>query len=169
MRLPPKPDDEARRVAALCSLLVLDSDPEEQFDAMTAYCASRFAVDIALISLVDTDRQWFKSHFGLAARETSRDVSFCAHAILESGVMVVPDTRDDERFHDNPLVTGPPHIRFYAGAPLRLADGLRVGTLCLIHSKPRTLADEDRVHLAELAAAVSLELERRAASLKRPS
>jgi len=165
MKPPAKPESEVERIAALQALLVLDTDPEEQFDAMTAYCSSRFNVDIALVTLVDTDRQWFKSACGLTSRETSRDVSFCGHAILEDGVMVVPDARSDERFCDNPLVTGPPHIRFYAGAPLKLSSGHRVGTLCLIDDEPKRLEGEDLAHLRELAAVVARELEDRAALL----
>lgn len=165
MKPPAKPESEVERIAALRALLVLDTDPEEQFDAMTAYCASRFDVDIALVTLVDTDRQWFKSACGLGSRETSRDVSFCGHAILEDGVMVIPDARSDERFCDNPLVTGPPHIRFYAGAPLKLSSGHRVGTLCLIDDEPKRFEGEDLAHLRELAAVVTRELENRAAVL----
>lgn len=160
------PRDEAARIAALRELLILDSEPEEQFDGITAYCASRFDVEIALVTLVDTDRQWFKSACGLDTRETSREVSFCGHAILQDQVLVIPDARADERFHDNPLVTGPPRIRFYAGAPLKAPGGQRVGTLCLISTDPRRLTDEDLAHLRELAAAVSIELDLRATSLR---
>jgi GAF domain-containing protein len=166
MQPPAIPKDEAARIAALRELLVLDTDPEDQFDAVTAYCASRFGVEIALVTLVDTNRQWFKSACGLDTRETSREVSFCGHAILEDRIFLVPDALADERFHDNPLVTGTPRIRFYAGAPLIVAGGHRVGTLCLIHGQPRRLTEEDLVHLTELAAAVSLDLERRGALLK---
>lgn len=166
MRAPPIPNDEAARIAALRELLILDSDPEEQFDGMTAYCASRFDVEIALVTLVDTNRQWFKSACGLDSRETSREVSFCGHAILQDEVLVVPDALADERFHDNPLVTGPPRIRFYAGAPLKAQGGQRVGTLCLIDGEPRRLTDDDLAHLRELAAAVSIELDRRATFLR---
>lgn len=165
MKRPDKLESEADRIAALRALLVLDTEPEEQFDAMTAYCASRFGVEIALVTLVDTNRQWFKSACGLATRETSRDISFCGHAILEDRVMVVPDARADERFHDNPLVTGPPYIRFYAGAPLTLPSGHRVGTLCLIDAAPKRLEGDDLSHLRELAAVVANELEKRAALL----
>lgn len=166
MKPPAIPKDEAARIVALRELLILDTDPEEQFDGITAYCASRFGVAIALVTLVDTDRQWFKSACGLDVRETARDVSFCGHAILQDAVLVIPDARADERFHDNPLVTGHPGIRFYAGAPLTVAGGHRVGTLCLIDREPKRLTDEDLAHLRELAAAVSLELQRRAASLE---
>ena len=159
MKTPPYPQDEAQRILTLRSLLILDTEPEARFDAVTFYCQSRFQVEIALVSLVDTDRQWFKSTCGLAARATPRDISFCGHAILRNEVMVVPDASKDERFHDNPLVVGAPFIRFYAGAPLRLSGGHAVGTLCLIDSRPRALAVEEREHLAVLAHMVSMELE----------
>ena len=126
MRTPEFPPDESARLAALRNLLILDTDPEERFDALTFYCHSRFKVAVALVSLVDAERQWFKSACGLDARETSREVSFCGHTILGEQVMVVPDARRDPRFFDNPLVAGPPFIRFYAGAPLTLASGHRV-------------------------------------------
>lgn len=160
MRTPEFPPDESARLAALRSLLILDTAPEERFDALTFYCHSRFKVAIALVSLVDAERQWFKSACGLDARETSREVSFCGHTILGERVMVVPDARRDPRFFDNPLVAGPPFIRFYAGAPLRLSSGHVVGTLCLIDPQPRTLDDEEAAHLAELARLVVVELER---------
>lgn len=167
MKRPAFPQDEAERVAALRDLLILDTDPEERFDALTAYCASRFGVKTALLSLVDTERQWFKSAFGLEIRETPREVSFCSHAILEQEPLVVADALADERFHDNPLVTGPPGIRFYAGAPLRVSGGFPVGTLCLVSNEPRRLAEEDLAHLKDLASAISLELEQRAELLAR--
>jgi GAF domain-containing protein len=165
VKRPAKPENETDRIAALRALLVLDTEPEEQFDAMTAYCTSRFGVEIALVTLIDVDRQWFKSACGLAGRETTRDESFCGHAILEDSVMVVPDARTDERFHDNPSVIGPPHIRFYAGAPLTLSSGHRVGTLCLVDARPRRLEGDDLAHLRELAAVVARELENRAGLL----
>jgi GAF domain-containing protein len=123
------------------------------------YCRSRFQVEIAVVSLVDTDRQWFKSICGLTATETPRDISFCGHAILQDGVMEVRDALEDPRFADNPLVVGPPFIRFYAGAPLKLSSGHNVGTLCLIDSKPMHLEAEEFDHLRVLAHMVSMELE----------
>jgi GAF domain-containing protein len=156
---PPYPQNEAERVQVLRDLLILDTPPEERFDSITAYAHSRFEVEIALVSLVDTHRQWFKSSCGLLAKETSRDISFCGHSILHDGVMVVPDALNDPRFADNPLVLGPPNIRFYAGAPLKLSSGHSVGTLCIIDSQPKRLAAEEIDHLRVLAHMVSMELE----------
>ena len=119
----PIPPDEEARLQALRELLILDTPPEERFDRITRFAMSEFEVPIATISLVDRDRQWFKSNFGLDACEASRDVSFCGHTILERRFLVVPDALKDERFRDNPLVSGPPWIRFYAGAILRLPFG----------------------------------------------
>ncbi len=154
----PLPEDEDRRLAALRRLNVLDTDPSEQFDRITRIAATVFDVPIALVSLVDRDRQWFKSCYGLGVRETSRDVAFCAHAILGEEVMIVPDTLVDPRFADNPLVTGEPRIRFYAGCPLSLSDGSCMGTLCLIDIRPRQL-DEARVSaLKDLGGLVQREL-----------
>ena len=159
MKTPLLPSNETERVQALHDLLILDTLPEQRFDAITAYCQSRFGVEIALVSLVDTDRQWFKSTCGLNASETPRDISFCGHAILEDSVLEVKDALLDARFADNPLVIGPPFIRFYAGAPLKLSSGQNVGTLCLIDSKPKQLEDEELEHLRVLAHMVAMELE----------
>ncbi len=131
------PADEDKRQAALQKLDILDSDPDERFDRITRLAAATFDVPIALVSLVDGRRQWFKSCYGLAAGETSREMSFCAHAILNKEVMVVNDALVDPRFADNPFVTGEPRVRFYAGFPLSLSDGSRVGTLCVIDTRPR--------------------------------
>jgi PAS domain S-box-containing protein len=135
--IPPIPHDEPDRLAALHRLDVLDTPPEDALDVITRLAADRFGTAIALVSLVDAERQWFKSRHGLAARETCRRDSFCGHTIAGEGVMVVPDALADPRFARNPLVTGAPDIRFYAGAPLRLADGHQVGTLCVIDPAPR--------------------------------
>jgi PAS domain S-box-containing protein len=135
--LPPMPYDEPERLAALHRLDVLDTPSEADFDVITRIAADRFDTATAVVSLVDEDRQWFKARFGLDASETCRTDSFCAHAITGSGVMVVPDASTDPRFAHNPLVTSAPHIRFYAGAPLVLADGHAVGTLCVIDPAPR--------------------------------
>jgi len=156
---PPYPRNEAERIQVLRDLLILDTAPEERFDSITAYAQSRFAVEIALVSLVDTARQWFKSSCGLTATETPREISFCGHAILQNEVMVVPNALNDARFADNPLVTGPPNIRFYAGAPLKLSSGYTVGTLCIIDSKPKRMDEEELEHLRVLAHMVSMELE----------
>ncbi|WP_052717311.1 GAF domain-containing protein [Chromobacterium vaccinii] len=159
MQSPGIPTNEAERVRVLQELLILDTDPEERYDAITAYCRSRFAVKIALISLVDSNRLWFKSHCGLDASETPRDISFCGHAILGDDILEIPDASDDDRFCDNPLVLGDPNIRFYAGAPLKLSSGHAIGTLCLIDSKPKHLAGEEKRHLKTLAHTVVLEIE----------
>jgi diguanylate cyclase (GGDEF)-like protein len=118
-----------------------------------------FGVPIALVSLVDANRQWFKSCIGLDASQTPRSISFCGHAILSDDALVIPDATLDERFHDNPLVTGAPNIRFYAGQPLVLADGSRLGTLCIISPKPRNLDQEDRQLLRDLGKMVEEEIE----------
>lgn len=135
---------DAERLDALRALLILDTPPEERFDRITAFAAREFEVPIALVSLVDQNRQWFKSRVGLDACETPRDISFCGHAIVSPETLVVTDAPSDPRFADNPLVTGPPHIRFYAGAPLVLPEGHIVGTLCLISPRPRTYDALDR-------------------------
>lgn len=159
MQTPYFPDDESRRLASLRSLLVLDTPAEERFDSLTAYAAATFGVPIALVSLVDADRQWFKSRCGLDVQATGRDVSFCGHSILQPDVMVVEDALSDPRFADNPLVVGDPYIRFYAGAPLRLRDGTRPGTFCLIDRKRRKLDAWGLSHLRDLARLASMELE----------
>lgn len=156
-----QPVDEARRLADLHRLEILDTDPEERFDRYTQIAANLFNVPIALVSLVDRDRQWFKSRQGLDAAETPRDMAFCSHAILRNEIFVVPDALQDPRFADNPLVTGPPHVRFYAGIPLRLACGSAVGTLCLIDHRPRRLNEIERRMLEDLGKLVERELEPR--------
>ena len=118
---------------------VLDTSPEERFDRLTRVAKRMFDVPIALVSLVDADRQWFKSCVGLSAAETSRDISFCGHAILGEDTFVISDARADERFADNPLVVGEPKIQFYAGCPLRALDGWKLGTLCIIDRTPRSM------------------------------
>lgn len=146
----PRLVNDEDRLDALRQLLVLDTPPEERFDRITAFAAQEFDVPIALVSLVDKDRQWFKSRVGLDACETARDISFCGHAVAEANpVFVVRDTATDTRFADNPLVTGDPRIRFYAGAALTLPDGHSVGTLCLISPRPRNYDNIDQaIHLA---------------------
>jgi GAF domain-containing protein len=143
----PIPSDDAERLEALRALLILDTPPEERFDRLTAFAADELEVPMALISLVDQDRQWFKARVGLEACETGRDISFCGHAILAPEPMVVEDTLQDARFVDNPLVTGGPSLRFYAGAPLVLPNGKAIGTFCVLDTQPRTLS---RVELSIL-------------------
>jgi len=139
----PIPTDDERRLQALREMLILDTPPEERFDRVVRFAAEEFDMPIVLVSLVDEKRQWFKARVGLDACETDRESSFCGHAIAQPQVMVVEDSHLDERFHDNPLVTGDPHVRFYAGATLQLPGGEIVGTLCMIDQKPRTLDDMD--------------------------
>jgi diguanylate cyclase (GGDEF)-like protein len=158
MLAPAEPENESTRVDTLRSLKILDSAPEERFDRLTRLAKRLFGVPIALVSLVDGDRQWFKSRVGLDACETSRDISFCGHAILGDDIMTVPDALADVRFHDNPLVTGPPNIRFYAGCPLTVPNGSKLGTLCLIDVVPRELDEEDRKLLRDLAGMAEQEL-----------
>ncbi|MEK7470078.1 MAG: sensor domain-containing diguanylate cyclase [Planctomycetota bacterium] len=149
---PASPADEDRRLAALRALRILDTPSEERFDRITRTARRMFGVPIALITLVDGDRQWFKSCQGLGVNETARSISFCGHAILNDAPMVVADAAADPRFHDNPLVTGDPNIRFYAGCPLKSPDGAKLGTLCLIGREPRTFSTEEVVALQDLAA-----------------
>jgi diguanylate cyclase (GGDEF)-like protein len=155
---PAIPIGEASRLEALLALNILDTTAEERFDRLTRVARRLFDVPIALISLVDANRQWFKSCQGLDVSETSRAVSFCGHAILGREVMVVNDATLDERFHDNPLVLGVPTIRFYAGCPLTLADGNAIGTLCLIDTKPRAFDASDVDSLRDLARMAEQEL-----------
>ena len=158
MESPDLTDNETQRLQSLHALRVLDTDPEARFDRITSMAARVFDVEICLVSLVDFDRQWFKSTKGLDACETSRDISFCGHAILDDSVFVIEDALEDPRFADNPLVTDKPNIRFYAGCPVHSPDGHRVGTLCLIDSKPRPFDDNDIRTLADFAALVDDEL-----------
>ncbi|MFB4249984.1 sensor domain-containing diguanylate cyclase [Pseudomonas idahonensis] len=158
MLYPSKPNNEALRIQTLRELNVLDTSPQERFDRLTRLAKRLFNVPIALVSLVDSDRQWFKSCVGLSATETSRDISFCGHAILGDQILTVCDAELDERFHDNPLVVGEPGIRFYAGCPLTVPNGSKLGTLCLIDVKPRDLDDEERALLRDLARMAEQEL-----------
>lgn len=152
---------EDERLKALRSYRILDTEPEKAFDDLTLIASQICQVPIALISLVDRDRQWFKSRVGLEVRETSRSVSFCAHAIRQQGVFTVSDALNDPRFRDNPLVLGDPHIRFYAGAPLTVEDGHALGTLCVIDYVPRQLSDEQNNALKALQRQVQAQLELR--------
>jgi diguanylate cyclase (GGDEF)-like protein len=153
MQIPDIPVDEARRLTALHATRLLGSAPEEAFDRITRMAARLLDAPTALVSLVDTDVQWFKSRCGLEATETPRDISFCGHAILEHEPLVVGDATKDPRFHDNPLVTGEPHIRFYAGVPLYSVDRMPLGTLCVIDREPRQLGSEELDLLRQLATA----------------
>lgn len=160
------PLDERERLAALAAFEVLDTGAEASFDAITELVASMLDVPIALVSLVDADRQWFKSRVGIDVAETPRDVAFCAHAILSDELLVVEDAVADPRFSDNPLVRDGLRIRFYAGAPLCVGEGLRIGTLCAIDQRPRQLGPRERKQLHLLARQVVALLELRRVSLQ---
>ncbi|WP_372871861.1 diguanylate cyclase [Shewanella sp.] len=155
----PIPFDETERLEALRGLRILDTEAEERFDRLTRLARRLFDVPICLISLVDQDRQWFKSCLGLSATETSRDISFCGHAIMQSDIFIVEDALGDDRFSDNPLVRGDPYIRFYAGFPLTLSSGYRMGTLCIIDRRPRQFDAESYKDLEDLGKLVVSELE----------
>ena len=159
----PLPADEAARLTALRGHAILDTDPELGFDDLTALAASICDTPIALVSLVDAQRQWFKSRYGIDARETPREMAFCAHAILQSDILVVPDATLDPRFHDNPLATGAPCVRFYAGAPLIDPKGFALGTLCVIDHVARDLSARQLEQLARLGRQVICQLELRRA------
>lgn len=158
MKCPAYPKDEKERIKDLKSLNILDTDAEERFDRLTRMAKRMFNVPIALVSIVDENRQWFKSCFGLDARETPRDISFCGHAILGDDIFLIEDATKDERFKDNPLVLDEPFIRFYAGSPLQLPNHRKMGTLCIIDSKPRHFTEEDLALLRDLAVMVENEM-----------
>ena len=148
MKAPSLSHDEPARLAALHGLALLDTPSEERFDRITRLARRLFGVPIATLSLVDEDRQWFKSRQGLELSETPREISFCGHAILGDQIMEVPDAAADPRFHDNPLVTQEPHVRFYAGCPLRAPDGSKLSRIAYVDRTD----DPAMAHFAELAA-----------------
>jgi diguanylate cyclase (GGDEF)-like protein len=151
MKKPKLPRNEEERIEILESLNILDTIPEERFDRLTRLAKKIFDTPIALVSLLDQKRQWFKSCFGLPVCETSKDISFCGHTILEDGIFIINDTFEDERFRDNPLVLEAPQIRFYAGVPLFYNKNIKLGTLCIIDTKPRDFTKEDLEPLRDLA------------------
>ena len=163
----PIPKNEKQRLKVLWQYSVLDTMPEEIFDDLTELAARICEAPVAMITLVDEDRQWFKAKVGVSIKETSRDISFCAHAITQPGLFIVPDATRDERFAKNPLVKSDPKVRFYAGAPLVSPDGYALGTLCVIDKVPRELRPEQKQALRILARHVvsQLELRRRSNEL----
>ncbi|HEY8878739.1 MAG TPA: GAF domain-containing protein [Roseateles sp.] len=154
----PIPANDVDRLRVLRELLILDTPPEERFDRIVEFAASEFDMPIVLISLIDEQRQWFKARVGLDTCETSREISFCGHAILQRDLFEVLDAALDPRFADNPLVVGAPFIRFYIGAPLALPGGATIGTLCLIDTQPRHFDMLDRSILGTLRDLVVAEL-----------
>ena len=159
--LPPKlPLNEAERLQALYKTGLLDSPESAEFDRFTRLAQALFGCKISLFTLVDENRQWFMSRQGIELKETPRDVSFCAHAVLDDKVLYVPDATEDARFADNPLVTGQPAIRLYAGVPLHSVEGLPLGTLCLIDDMPRELNQLQLTLLQDLAALAEAEIAR---------
>lgn len=162
------PENETERLAALRQFEILDTEAEKVFDDLTRLAVYICKTPIALITLIDSDRQWFKSKIGLTEFETARDVSFCAHAILQTDSLIVRDTLEDKRFNDNPLVTSEPHLRFYAGSPLTTSEGYKLGTLCVVDNVPRELSEGQIAALKTLSyqAMTQLELRRDIISLQ---
>ena len=155
------PKNEAQRLAKLKSLEVLDTLEEEAYDDLTFLASHICEAPISLVSLVDGSRQWFKSNYGIDAKETPREYSFCGHAINQDSLLIVEDTTLDDRFKDNPLVIGGPKMRFYAGAPLIFEDGIRVGTLCVIDREPKVLTEKQKSSLQALSRQVVAQLKLR--------
>ncbi|HCM9448592.1 TPA: sensor domain-containing diguanylate cyclase [Enterobacter bugandensis] len=154
MQSPGIPENEEQRLKSLYITGLLDTCDDERFERLTRLARKAFQVPVALISLLDRERQWLLACQGVDIRAPLRNISFCGHAILQEGPFIIPDAVADARFHDNPLVTGEPHIRFYAGQPVKLPDGAVAGTLCLIHTSPRVFTEEDIASLRDLACIV---------------
>jgi hypothetical protein len=157
----PLPNVESARVAALDRYAILDTEPEQTFDDLVVLAAHVCKAPIAMLSLVDDHRQWFKSKVGVEIREAPRETSFCAHAIQQQDLFIVPDTRNDARFRDNPMVVGEPHIRFYSGAPLINEEGFALGTLCVIDRQPRELNEAQKEALKSLSRLALAQMELR--------
>lgn len=166
METPSVPANEAARLDVLATYRILDTPAEKAFDGLTALTAHILQVPIVLVSIVGAGRQWFKSAHGLRATETAREISFCGHVVALDEALEVRDARTDERFSDNPLVTGEPRVVFYAGVPLRSRDGFVLGTLCAIDHRPRELTEEQRTLFGVLASQVSAQLELRRRNLE---
>jgi phosphoserine phosphatase RsbU/P len=158
MQIAALPSNEQERLEALYELRLLDTPPEERFDAVVRLAATAFGVPVAFVSLVDRHRQWFKAKVGFELCESPRDQSFCSHALLQDQSLIVPDATKDERFADNPFVKNEPYLRFYAGEPLKAAGGEKVGTLCIADIKPRDFSENDAKLLRQLGAMTEREL-----------
>lgn len=154
MKIPAKPENESARLKALLETEILDTAPEEVFDRLTKLAAEICGTEFSVISLTDSERQWFKSTFGFEASEGPRDISFCGHTILDTKIMEIIDARTDERFSGNPYVIGEPHIRFYAGAPLIDSHGNALGTLCVFDSTTKTLENYQHEALRTFASRI---------------
>ncbi|HSH98577.1 MAG: PAS domain S-box protein, partial [Methylophilaceae bacterium] len=161
MKFPDIPSNETARLEALSRMDILDSAPEADFDLLTQMASELLQLPIALVTIVDSHRQWFKSRVGIEATETPRDVSFCGHAILETCPMIIEDAQLDDRFSDNPSVLEAPHVRFYAGFPLSSIEGHNIGTLCVVDSRPRQLSASEQLQLSRLAKLAQIALQRR--------
>lgn len=161
MKIAPIPANEAERLAVLKKYEILDTEAEKQFDDLTQLASFICGTPISLVSLIDADRQWFKAKKGIDSNESPRDISFCAHVILDDELMIVNDATKDERFFDNPVVTGPFNLRFYAGAPLIDKSGHRLGSLCVVDHKPRELSSEQKDALKKLSAIAVAQMELR--------
>ena len=155
------PENEAARLEVLRQFEILDTEPDKSFDDLIRLAAYICDTPIGILTLIDSDRQWFKARVGLTPAETSRDISFCAHAILQPGTFTVRDALADERFRTNPMVTAEPHIRFYAGSPLTTVEGFRLGTLCVIDRVPRELTPAQVAALRVLSEQAMTQLELR--------
>ena len=165
MKPAPIPKNELLRLASLYALNLLDTPPEERFDRLTKTATQIFHVPISTLTLIDANREWFKSCQGLDKTEGNRAISFCGHALVEDEILIIYDTMKDERFADNPMVLGEPYIRFYAGVPIMSADGQRIGVFCIKDVKPREFSKEDEEVLEGLAAWAELEINLRNLSL----
>lgn len=165
MKPAPIPKDENERLEALYRLSLLDTPPEEKFDRLTKTATQIFNVPISTLTLIDANREWFKSCQGLSEKEGERAISFCGHALVEDEILVIPDTQKDDRFADNPMVTGYPNIRFYAGVPIFDIGGKRIGVFCIKDTKPREFSKHDEEILEGLAAWAELEINLRSPNL----
>ncbi|TXN76087.1 GAF domain-containing protein [Methylobacterium sp. WL18] len=161
----PVPSNELERLAVLRDLDLLDTQQDPAFDDLCREAARTFDAPVALITLLDARRQWFKARVGLEICETARDASFCNYVVAQDIVLIVPDAQKDSRFATNPLVVGPPHVRFYAGAPLYYGEGVRLGALCIIDQRPRAADEIDATRLRHLADRVAGEIWVRQATL----